>query len=99
MRRFWNCFPFRTSPQRTQRAQKRNESRIPSVNSVNSVVNSLDYRRGLHRWIKLAQERVAFQGLPARICWLGQGERAQFGCALNELVKRGEIGAPVVIGR
>ena len=53
----------------------------------------------LRRWIRLAQERVAFQGLPARICWLGQGERAQFGCALNELVQRGEIGAPVVIGR
>src|SRR5947209_11919417 len=53
----------------------------------------------LRRWITMAQERVAFQGLPARICWLGQGERAQFGCALNELVKRGEISAPVVIGR
>ncbi len=53
----------------------------------------------LRRWIRLAQERVAFQGLPARICWLGQGERARFGCALNDLVQRGEIGAPVVIGR
>jgi len=53
----------------------------------------------LRRWIRLAQERVAFQGLPARICWLGQGERARFGCALNELVQRGEISAPVVIGR
>src|SRR6266436_1354041 len=53
----------------------------------------------LRRWIGLAQERVAFQGLPARICWLGQGERARFGCALNDLVKRGEISAPVVIGR
>ena len=53
----------------------------------------------LHRWITLARERVAFQGLPARICWLGQGERARFGCALNELVKRGEVSAPVVIGR
>jgi len=53
----------------------------------------------LRRWITLAQQRVAFQGLPARICWLGQGERARFGCALNDLVKRGEIGAPVVIGR
>src|SRR5207237_3968290 len=53
----------------------------------------------LHRGIRLAEERVAFQGLPARICWLGQGERAQFGCALNDLVKRGEISAPVVIGR
>ena len=53
----------------------------------------------LRRWIRLAQERVAFQGLPARICWLGQGERARFGCALNDLVRTGEIGAPVVIGR
>ena len=53
----------------------------------------------LRRWIALAEERVAFQGLPARICWLGQGERAKFGCALNDLVKHGEITAPVVIGR
>jgi urocanate hydratase len=53
----------------------------------------------LRRWITLAQERVAFQGLPARICWLGQGERARFGLALNDLVARGEITAPVVIGR
>jgi len=53
----------------------------------------------LKRWIALAQERVAFQGLPARICWLGQGERARFGVALNDLVKRGELSAPIVIGR
>lgn len=53
----------------------------------------------LVRWIRMARERVAFQGLPARICWLGQGERAQFGLALNALVRRGEISAPVVIGR
>jgi urocanate hydratase len=53
----------------------------------------------LRRWIRLARERVAFQGLPARICWLGQGERARFGLALNDLVARGEIKAPVVIGR
>ncbi|HEX4574632.1 MAG TPA: urocanate hydratase [Gemmatimonadales bacterium] len=53
----------------------------------------------LARWIRLAQERVAFQGLPARICWLGQGERARFGIALNDLVRRGELSAPVVIGR
>jgi len=53
----------------------------------------------LRRWIRLARERVAFQGLPARICWLGQGERARFGLALNELVAKGEITAPVVIGR
>jgi urocanate hydratase len=53
----------------------------------------------LTRWITLAQQRVAFQGLPARICWLGQGERARFGIALNELVRRGELSAPIVIGR
>jgi urocanate hydratase len=53
----------------------------------------------LGRWIRLARERVALQGLPARICWLGQGERARFGCALNDLVRRGELAAPVVIGR
>ena len=53
----------------------------------------------LRRWITLAAERVAFQGLPARICWLGQGERARFGAALNDLVARGELSAPIVIGR
>ena len=53
----------------------------------------------LARWIRLAQERVAFQGLPARICWLGQGERARFGVALNDLVSRGDLSAPIVIGR
>jgi urocanate hydratase len=53
----------------------------------------------LRRWITLARERVAFQGLPARICWLGQGERARFGLALNRLVERGELRAPIVIGR
>ena len=53
----------------------------------------------LARWIRLAQQRVQFQGLPARICWLGQGERARFGLALNDLVKRGELSAPIVIGR
>src|ERR1041385_6960973 len=53
----------------------------------------------LKRWITMAQERVAFQGLPARICWLGQGERARFGLALNDLVRRGELSAPIVIGR
>ena len=53
----------------------------------------------LRRWITLARERIAFQGLPARICWLGQGERARFGVALNDLVASGEISAPIVIGR
>ena len=53
----------------------------------------------LRQWIHLAQERVAFQGLPARICWLGYGQRAKFGLALNELVRTGEISAPIAIGR
>jgi urocanate hydratase len=53
----------------------------------------------LSRWIALARERVKFQGLPARICWLKYGERARFGAALNDLVARGKVSAPVVIGR
>jgi len=53
----------------------------------------------LARWMKLARDRIQYQGLPARICWLGYGERAEFGLAINELVKRGEIKAPIVIGR
>ena len=53
----------------------------------------------LIRWIDMAHEKVKFQGLPARICWLGYGERAKFGLAVNELVRKGEIKAPIVIGR
>ena len=53
----------------------------------------------LARWIRLAGERVQFQGLPARICWLGYGERARFGLHINEMVRRGELRAPIVIGR
>jgi urocanate hydratase len=53
----------------------------------------------LVRWIRMAREQVHFQGLPARICWLGQGERARFGVAMNDLVASGEISAPIVIGR
>jgi len=55
--------------------------------------------KALHRWIKMAQKRVEFQGLPARICWLGYGERAKAGLAFNELVKNGKVKAPIVIGR
>jgi urocanate hydratase len=55
--------------------------------------------RTLERWLTLARERVQFQGLPARICWLGLGERAEMGEAMNELVRRGELKAPVAIGR
>lgn len=55
--------------------------------------------KALLRWIDMAQEQVAFQGLPARICWLGYGERKKMGLAINELVRNGELKAPVVIGR
>jgi urocanate hydratase len=55
--------------------------------------------KSLHRWMKMAKERIAFQGLPARICWLGQGEREKAGLAFNELVRTGKVKAPIVIGR
>ncbi|MGH3440652.1 MAG: urocanate hydratase [Nitriliruptorales bacterium] len=55
--------------------------------------------RALRRWLELASERVAFQGLPARICWLGYGERDRAGLAFNDLVARGEVSAPIVVGR
>jgi urocanate hydratase len=53
----------------------------------------------LHRWLDMAGERIAFQGLPARICWIGLGERHRAGLAFNEMVKNGELKAPIVIGR
>jgi urocanate hydratase len=53
----------------------------------------------LHRWLDMARERIAFQGLPARICWLGLGDRAKIGLAFNEMVANGELAAPIVIGR
>src|SRR6516165_10124546 len=63
------------------------------------VLELFPHNQQLVRWIKLAQKRVKFQGLPSRICWLGYGERDKFGLALNDLVARGEIKAPVVMGR
>jgi len=63
------------------------------------VIREFAYDEHLVRWIRMAQERVKFQGLPARICWLGYGERAKFGLMINEMVGQGEISAPVVIGR
>ena len=54
---------------------------------------------GLHRWLKMAQEKIAFQGLPARICWLGQGERERAGLAFNQAVRDGVLKSPIVIGR
>ncbi|NVJ07226.1 urocanate hydratase [Myxococcus sp. AM001] len=56
-------------------------------------------KASLQRWLNMAEERVAFQGLPSRICWLGYGERAKAGLAFNELVRKGEVKAPIVIGR
>jgi urocanate hydratase len=63
------------------------------------ALNMFGANQALTRWIRLAQERVTFQGLPARIFWLGYGERAQFGLAINDLVRRGVVKAPIVIGR
>jgi urocanate hydratase len=63
-----------------------------------AVLKAVD-RPELHRWVKLAKEKVAFQGLPARICWLGLGERALVGGRFNDLVKRRKVAAPLVIGR
>jgi len=64
-----------------------------------AVLEELPDDEGLHRWLRLAGERVAFQGLPARICWLGYGERHRVGLRFNEMVRRGELRAPIVIGR
>ncbi len=64
-----------------------------------AVLELFPDNKHLHRWIKMAQERVEFQGLPARICWLGYEERDKAGLAFNELVANGEVSAPIVIGR
>lgn len=63
------------------------------------IGNMFPENESLQRWLKLAKEKIAFQGLPARICWLGQGEREKAGLAFNELVKTGKVKAPIVIGR
>ncbi len=63
------------------------------------IANMFPKNEGLQRWLRLAKTRIAFQGLPARICWLGQGEREEAGLAFNELVKTGTVSAPIVIGR
>ncbi|HLL04547.1 MAG TPA: urocanate hydratase [Myxococcaceae bacterium] len=64
-----------------------------------AVLELFPQKESLRRWIEMAQQRVAFQGLPARICWLGYGERAKAGLAFNELVRKGEVKGPIVIGR
>jgi urocanate hydratase len=63
------------------------------------IANMFPKNDGLQRWLRLAKTKISFQGLPARICWLGQGEREQAGLAFNELVRSGTISAPIVIGR
>ncbi|MDQ6610007.1 MAG: urocanate hydratase [Bacteroidota bacterium] len=63
------------------------------------IKNMFPENGSLQRWLKLAKEKIAFQGLPARICWLGQGEREKAGLAFNELVRTGKVKAPIVIGR
>jgi urocanate hydratase len=64
-----------------------------------AVLKLFPHDKGLERWIRMAQDRVAFQGLPARICWLGLGERHRAGLRFNEMVASGELKAPIVIGR
>jgi urocanate hydratase len=64
-----------------------------------AVLETFPHDEALARWIRLAREKVHFQGLPARICWLGYGERAKLGLVFNDLVRRGELQAPIVIGR
>ncbi len=63
------------------------------------IMNMFPNNKGMLRWMKMAKEKIAFQGLPARICWLGQGEREKAGLAFNELVRTGKVKAPIVIGR
>ncbi len=74
-----------------------NPSDIAKIDDM--VLREFGGRAAVRRWIGLARERVAFQGLPARICWLGYGERAHFGQVVNSMVGRGELEAPIVIGR
>ena len=64
-----------------------------------AILRAFPENKSLHRWIELARERVKFQGLPARICWLGYGERATMGAIFNDLVRSGRVSAPIVIGR
>ncbi|MEM9553142.1 MAG: urocanate hydratase [Acidobacteriota bacterium] len=64
-----------------------------------AILDTFPEKESLHRWIHMARERVAFQGLPARICWLEYGERARAGAVFNELVASGRVKAPIVIGR
>src|SRR5699024_1237543 len=63
------------------------------------ILNEFSYNEHLCHWIRMAREKISFQGLPSRICWLGYGERARFGKIINDMVASGELKAPIVIGR
>src|SRR5207245_3055165 len=63
------------------------------------VTKTFEANKGLVHWIEKAHEKVKFQGLPARVCWLGYGERARFGKMINDAVSKGKLEAPIVIGR
>ena len=63
------------------------------------IIEMYSENTSLCKWIRMAKKNVSFQGLPSRICWLGYGERAEFGLKLNEMVRNGELSAPIVIGR
>jgi urocanate hydratase len=70
------------------------------IHTTDQIIASLfPQNQSLQRWLKLANEKIKFQGLPARICWLGQGEREKAGLAFNDLVRSGKVAAPIVIGR
>jgi urocanate hydratase len=70
------------------------------IRVTDAVMKSLfPENKGMLRWMEMAEEKIAFQGLPARICWIGQGEREKAGKAFNELVRSGKVKAPIVIGR
>ena len=74
-------------------------SRPTSTASTAALLEAFPDDVLLQRWLRLAPDRIAFQGLPARICWLGYGDRARAGLLFNDLVRRGEVSAPIVIGR
>ena len=69
------------------------------IYKTDAKVKELIQDQHLHRWLDMARERIAFQGLPARICWVGLGQRAKLGLAFNEMVRQGVVSAPIVIGR
>jgi urocanate hydratase len=92
-----SCPP--TSGRCSARARARSAGSPDSAATDRAILDLFGDQEHIRRWIELAQERVAFQGLPARICWLGYGERHLAGLRFNEMVASGEVSAPIVIGR